>query len=212
MYQLVLILCLPRLLGNVALDVIIRVCRHWNSSHYWTQLKFVAFLQLSLPIFSSFSPCLLSFVFIVHFHDFLFTPHTTRVLLACNYWSLQNKEARMAKQHAEAKAWEVEFSRRQHVLKPVKIGISWSCNLSDEQSTLLGQFAARAFLPLPIPVCLGSPISKLSCGECWLSCPVFCQCLWLPHLLTPTSQCIQQLSTCSRRRWVRILHRWEMLL
>ena len=75
----------------------------------------------------------------------------------------------MEKQQAEAKAWELEYSRKHHILKPVKIGISWACNLSNEQSALLGQFAARAFQPLPIPVCLVSPISKLSCGECWLS-------------------------------------------
>ena len=88
----------------------------------------------------------------------------------------------MEKQRAEAKAWELEFSRKHHVLKPVKIGISWACNLSNEQSALLGQFAARAFQPLPIPVCLASPIGRLSCGElAILPCSIAaCVC----HLLT----------------------------
>lgn len=86
--------------------------------------------------------------------------------------SLQNTERRKEKLLAKAKAWELEFTCKHHVLKPIKIGISWECNLSEEHCALLSQFAAIAFQPLPIPVGVASPISRNRSGKCWFVLPI----------------------------------------
>ena len=64
----------------------------------------------------------------------------------------QSDECRKQKQLAKAKAWEAEFARKCHPLKPVQVWCMADHDCTTKDVEFLQQFAAMALVELPISI------------------------------------------------------------
>ena len=87
-----------------------------------------------------------------HTHTCMHTLHTHTHTHTHTCTHTQTDECRKQKQLAKAKAWEAEFARKCHPLKPVQVWCTVGRDCAAKDVEFLQQFAAMALVELPVSV------------------------------------------------------------